>query len=158
MTSRRVLASASIAAAIGLTSFAIADATAIAAKGHAAATASVSLRKTSLGNILVDSKGRTLYLWVADKHGKSTCFGACASVWPPATVKGKPVAGKGITASKLTTVSRGGGVNELVYNGHPLYLYISDANTPGKTTGQGSASFGAPWYVVNAAGSAIDNS
>ena len=77
-------------------------------------------------------------------------------MWPPLTVTGKPTAGKGVIASKLTTVSRPGGVKQVVYNGHPLYLYQADT-APGDTTGQGSPSFGAPWYVLTASGNAIDD-
>src|SRR4051812_16737285 len=43
----------------------------------------VSTASTSLGRILVDSRGHTLYLFEKDKHGKSSCTGKCASFWPP---------------------------------------------------------------------------
>ncbi len=151
---RRVMASAMLVGALGLTTTAFLAGGASAARGHAAAAPTVSLRKTPLGTILVSSKGLTLYLWLKDKGGKSVCFGACATVWPPLTVSGKPTAGPGVSAAKLTTVARPGGVKQVVYNGHPLYLYQADT-APGSTTGQGSPSFGAPWYVLAASGNAI---
>ncbi|MEA2240923.1 MAG: hypothetical protein QOD24_479, partial [Solirubrobacteraceae bacterium] len=53
------------------------------ASAPAASSATVDLAKASLGPILIDSHGRTLYLWQADTGAKSTCTGACASAWPP---------------------------------------------------------------------------
>src|SRR5262249_29252747 len=68
--------------------------------------AKVSLASTSLGKILVNSGGRTLYLFEKDKNGKSACSGACAGYWPPLITTGKPVAGAGVKASLLGTTKR----------------------------------------------------
>lgn len=114
----------------------------------------VDLASNKLGKILVDSKGRALYLFVADKSTKSTCYGACAGAWPPLTTKGKPVAGSGVRASLLGTTKRTDGTTEVTYAGHPLYYYAGDTG-PGQTTGQGLPQFGAPWWVLGADGSAI---
>jgi predicted lipoprotein with Yx(FWY)xxD motif len=70
---------------------------------------SVKLATTKLGKVLVDARGRTLYLFEADKGPKSACGGACASVWPPLTSTGRPTAGPGVTASKLGTTKRSDG-------------------------------------------------
>ena len=78
----------------------------------------------SLGKILVDSKGRTVYLFQKDTGSMSTCSGACATNWPPVTTTGKPRAGTGVTASMLGTTTRSDGTKQVTYNGHPLYLYI----------------------------------
>jgi predicted lipoprotein with Yx(FWY)xxD motif len=118
--------------------------------------ASVDLAKSSLGNILVDGSGRTLYLFEADKGTKSACSGACASVWPPLTSAGRPSAGAGVAAAKLGTAKRGDGKLGVTYNGHPLYTFAGDSG-PGQATGQGSDDFGAEWYVLSAAGKAIDS-
>jgi predicted lipoprotein with Yx(FWY)xxD motif len=123
----------------------------------AAAAASVALRSTPLGQILVDGSGRTLYLFAADKAGMSTCYGDCASVWPPLLASGAPLAGAGLDQMLLTTTTRKDGSVELVYNGHPLYYFISDKQA-GETTGQAISSFGADWYVLSAAGNKVDNS
>ena len=117
---------------------------------------SVKLASTKLGKVLVDAQGRTLYLFEADKGAMSACGGACASVWPPLTITGKPTAGSGITASKLGTTKRSDGSTEVTYNGHPLYTYAGDSG-PGQTAGQGIDGFGAEWYVLSAAGNKIDN-
>jgi predicted lipoprotein with Yx(FWY)xxD motif len=129
------------------------SATTAAATTSAGAT--VKLRKTSLGKMLVGPTGRSLYLFLKDKKGKSTCYNACASAWPPLTTKGKPTAGKGVNASLLTTVKRKDGTTEVVYNHHPLYYYAGDSKA-GQVTGQGLTQFGAPWYVLNAKGKKID--
>jgi predicted lipoprotein with Yx(FWY)xxD motif len=117
--------------------------------------ASVALASSKLGKILVDGQGRTLYLWEADKGTASMCNGACASAWPPLTTEGQPVAGSGVSASKLGTTKRGDGTTEVTYNGHPLYTFSGDG-APGETTGQGSDAFGAEWDALSAAGTAIE--
>jgi predicted lipoprotein with Yx(FWY)xxD motif len=139
------LAFAGIAAAIGAT-FALAAST--------AGTGTVKLAKTPLGRILVDSKGITLYDFVADKGATSVCYGACAALWPPLLTKSKPVAGPGVRASLLGTTKRKDGKLEVTYGGHPLYYFVTDRK-PGQTTGQGVDQFGGPWWVLNAAGKEI---
>ena len=120
--------------------------------GHAA-TISVA-NEGNLGKILVDSKGRTLYLFQKDSGTTSTCTGACASAWPPLRSSGKPVVGAGLSASQVGTTARSDGKPQVTYNGHPLYLFQGDKN-PGDTTGQGSAAFGAPWYALSSSGNAV---
>jgi predicted lipoprotein with Yx(FWY)xxD motif len=118
--------------------------------------ASVKLASTPLGNVLVDAKGRTLYLFEADKGAMSQCAGACATAWPPLDTTGKPTAGAGVDAARLSTTERADGSIEVTYNGHPLYTYAGDT-APGQTSGQGVDGFGAKWYVLSAAGDKIDN-
>ena len=120
---------------------------------HAAAAATVSLHSSPYGKILVNSKGDTLYLWAKDKNDKSACSGGCLAVWPFVLISGKPTAGSGVNAKLLGTIKVKGG-NEVTYNKHPLYTYISDVK-PGIISGEGNKSFGAPWWVVSTAGDAI---
>jgi predicted lipoprotein with Yx(FWY)xxD motif len=123
---------------------------------HAAKAATIKLKKVGdLGKVLVNGQGQTLYLFEKDKHGKSACYGGCATGWPPAFTTGKPKAGKGVKASKLGTTRRKDGKRQVTYNGHPLYAYIGDSG-PGKATGEGSKAYGAEWYVVNAKGNKVD--
>jgi predicted lipoprotein with Yx(FWY)xxD motif len=117
---------------------------------------SVKLASTGLGKVLVDARGRTLYLFEADKGPMSKCDGACASIWPPLTATGRPTAGSGLAAAKLGTTKRSDGATEVTYNGHPLYTYAGD-QAPGQTAGQGLDDFGAEWYALSAAGDKIDN-
>jgi len=116
----------------------------------------VTAKSSSLGTFLVDSKGRTLYLWDADKGSMSTCNGACTSEWPPLTTKVAPKAGTGVKASLLGTSKRSDGTLEVTYAGHPLYYFAGDSSA-GQTTGQGNGSFGAPWWVVSPAGNALQH-
>jgi predicted lipoprotein with Yx(FWY)xxD motif len=129
-------------------------ATAATPKTTSGAPATVGVANSSLGSILVNSTGRTLYLFKADSGTMSACTGACATAWPPLLANGTPTAGTGLTASKLGTITRSGGNRQVTYNGHPLYLFIKDTK-PGQTTGQGVTAFGAAWFVVSPAGNQI---
>jgi predicted lipoprotein with Yx(FWY)xxD motif len=112
---------------------------------------------SSLGKILVDSQGRTVYLFKKDTGSMSTCSGACATEWPPVTSTSKPTAGTGATVSMLGTTKRSDGSTEVTYNGHPLYRYAGDTST-GDTNGQGLDFFGGKWYVISPSGGAVTTS
>src|SRR4051812_7728216 len=81
----------------------------------------VSLHRTALGKILVDSRGRTLYLFMKDARRKSRCGAACASAWPPAATNRRPRAGAGVRARRLGSIRRSDGTRQVAYFGHPLY-------------------------------------
>lgn len=125
------------------------------ANGSSASTASsagggATLHVTTdptLGRIIVDAKGRTLYDFPIDKGTMSVCYGACASLWPPLTTHGRPVAGAGVSAGLIGTSARHDGTTEVTYAGHPLYYYAPD-QTRGQITGQALDQFGAPWYAL----------
>jgi predicted lipoprotein with Yx(FWY)xxD motif len=121
--------------------------------GGAAKQAAVKLRNSRLGRILVDAQDRTLYLFLEDAGGKSSCYSPCTRVWPPALVSDPtPKAGSGLVARKLTTVARRNSKRrQLVYNGHPLYTTDADAQ-PGDTNGQGVFN---TWFAVSAAGKQV---
>jgi predicted lipoprotein with Yx(FWY)xxD motif len=123
-------------------------------KPASGSSATVSVANTGLGKILVDSQGRTLYLFVQDTGTKSTCSGGCATAWPPLRASGKPTAGGGAKASLIGTTPRSDGKPQVTYDGHPLYGYQGDSKA-GDTNGQGINAFGAPWYVVSPSGTAI---
>jgi predicted lipoprotein with Yx(FWY)xxD motif len=108
----------------------------------------------SLGRILVDSKGRTVYLFVADKGKASVCYGQCAVYWPPVLTRDSPQAGPGVAANLLGTTRRTDGTIEVTYGGHPLYYFVADKKV-GDTLGQGVDGFGGPWYVVGPSGQRI---
>jgi predicted lipoprotein with Yx(FWY)xxD motif len=117
-------------------------------------TATVGVSNASLGNILVDSKGRTLYLFNRDSGTMSECNGACAVNWPPLRAAGKPTIGSGAKASLVSTSTRSNGAQQLTYNGHPLYLFKNDSN-PGDTNGEGLTAFGGSWFAVSPAGNEV---
>jgi predicted lipoprotein with Yx(FWY)xxD motif len=116
--------------------------------------AAVSTAQTSLGRILVNSSGRTLYLFGKDRNGKSACASACAGFWPPLITKGKPHATKGAKASLLGTTKRADGRMQVTYNHHPLYTFVQDTKK-GQTNGEGLNKFGAKWYALSAAGAKV---
>jgi predicted lipoprotein with Yx(FWY)xxD motif len=128
--------------------------------GSATASAATSGRalavhSTSLGKILVDSKGRTLYAFGHDLKNKSRCSGPCASNWPPALTKAKhPRVGAGVSSAKLRVIKRTGGGRQLSYAGHPLYRFSLDGS-PGDMKGQGLNAFGGTWHVVSPAGKPV---
>jgi predicted lipoprotein with Yx(FWY)xxD motif len=131
------------------------QATAATPKTSSGAAATVGVASNdSLGKILVDSRGRTVYLFQKDTGSTSTCSGECAVDWPPVTAKGKPTAGDGVSASKLGTTKRSDGSEQVTYDSHPLYRYQGDQSA-GDANGQGLTAFGAAWYVVSPAGSRI---
>jgi predicted lipoprotein with Yx(FWY)xxD motif len=115
----------------------------------------VSTAKTKLGQIIVSSNGRTLYLFEKDRNGKSACSGQCAAFWPPLITNGRPRAIKGAQASLIGTTRRADGRMQVTYNHHPLYMFAKDKKA-GQTNGEGLNVFGAKWYVISPAGSKID--
>jgi predicted lipoprotein with Yx(FWY)xxD motif len=120
-----------------------------------AAATKVGIANSPLGRIIVDSKGSTLYLFEKDKGRASTCYGACANSWPPATTKGKLAAGDGVPARNLGTTERKDGNVEVTYDGHPLYYYAGDAKR-GDTKGEALDQFGAEWHVLPPSAKQID--
>ena len=95
--------------------------------------------KTSVGVVLVDDSGMTLYIYDKDEPGKSNCSGPCAIIWPP--VEAAPDA---VPSGKFTLVDRGGGTQQWAYDGMPLYGYLFDKQL-GDATGDGSDGV---WHVV----------
>lgn len=129
------------------------------ALGRSAGSSAQAVVKTAVNKklkttILVDAKGRTLYMWTADTGGKSNCtpeFLNCPKIWPPLITSGAPRAGKGVAAAKLSTFKRKDGKQQVVYNRHPLYTY-SDDRKPGDVKGQ---KFLGTWYVLSPKGTPI---
>jgi predicted lipoprotein with Yx(FWY)xxD motif len=124
------------------------------ASGGASSVATVSATSTSLGMILVDGSGRTLYLFEKDQPNQSACAGACAAAWPVDQSSGTPKAGSGVTASMLGTIKRSDNTAQVTYNKHPLYYFSGDSGA-GQQHGQGVDAFGAKWFVVGPAGGAV---
>lgn len=116
--------------------------------------ATVSLRKTNLGLILVNARGRTLYLFAKDRNARSSCYGSCARFWPPLLSRGRPTVGRGVRRSLLGTTRRTNGSLQVTYNKHPLYTYALDKRA-GETKGEGNSLFSAKWWAVSAEGTAV---
>jgi predicted lipoprotein with Yx(FWY)xxD motif len=155
----RITLLAALAALAALTIPALATGVAAASPSPSAASskaATVSVRTTKLGRVLVDAQGRTLYLFEKDKGDKSACAGACAAGWPPLMASGKLKAGHGVEGKLLGTTVRKAGT-QVTYAGHPLYAFAGDSR-PGQTNGEGSTAFGAAWYVLAPSGHRIAKS
>jgi LPXTG-motif cell wall-anchored protein len=107
----------------------------------------IATNNPSLGNILTDNQGKTLYLFLRDTPNMSSaCYDRCATSWPPLLItEGNPVAGEGVNGNLLGVLVRTDGSRQVMYNGMPLYYYASDTN-PGDTKGQG---VGKVWFVIN---------
>ena len=155
---RKVIVGSSIAAVALATGIGVAAAGSGGGNGPAAAAPAspVGVTTTNLGEFLVDSQGRALYLFEKDTGTTSTCYSACAAIWPPLTTTAPPQAATGVVAAKLGTTTRTGGQSEVTYDGHPLYYYAADTR-PGQTQGQDLNQFGGTWHLVAPAGTAIDH-
>jgi predicted lipoprotein with Yx(FWY)xxD motif len=113
-----------------------------------ASTVAVKVSSALGAEILVDSKGLTLYHYTAERKGTIKCTGACAKLWLPLVVSTKPTAGAGVAAAKLGMIKRPDGGQQVTYNGLALYRYASDKRA-GQTKGQG---LDARWFAVTPAG------
>jgi predicted lipoprotein with Yx(FWY)xxD motif len=115
----------------------------------------VALRKTTLGSVLVDARGRTLYVFEKDRKGQSACDTTCVKFWPPLASRAIPRAGKGVHKSMLGVSRRQDGRRQVTYAGHPLYTFVGD-KTPGQTSGEALTNFGAEWYALAASGHRVE--
>ena len=121
----------------------------------AARAATLASAPSGLGRILVDSRGRTLYLFEKDRRGMSACSGLCATYWPPLLANGKAIAGKGVKKSLLGSIRRSDGRRQVTYAGHALYRFFGDTRR-GQTNGEGLTDFGASWDALSPAGKKIE--
>ena len=150
--------------ALGIALGALAAATVLATTAEAKASllrapsgTLVNLRKTALGAVLVDARGRTLYLFEKDRNGVSACNTACLKYWPALTSRGTPRAGEGVRQSLLRLGRAHNGRRQVTYAGHPLYTFVGDKRA-GQTTGEGLSNFGADWYALAATGEKVEQS
>jgi predicted lipoprotein with Yx(FWY)xxD motif len=127
----------------------------VASAATDASRTTVKAHSSSLGKILVDANGRTLYLFDKDKRNKSACSGLCATYWPPLLTHGKPMARAGAKASLLGTTRRSDGSMQVTYAGHPLYRFALDTKA-GQTSGEGLDDFGAEWDAVSPSGKSVE--
>lgn len=127
------------------------EAPSVAPSEDAMTGAAIALAESSLGQILVDGEGRTLYGFTVDTEGVSACYDDCEQAWPPLVASGEVTAGAGIDASLITTVDRTDGTKQVKYGDWPLYYFASDS-AAGDTNGQGINDV---WFVVDAAGALI---
>lgn len=142
---KRILTLVTAAAIVSLLSAALATAS--------SRRAELKLRKTSVGTILVNSRGFTLYAFTKDSRNKDACqkIGGCLGAWPVVATSGKALAGPGIKSGSIGTITLKSGAKQVTYAGHPLYTYVGDSG-PGSTFYVNFFQFGGNWPAVNAAG------
>lgn len=104
----------------------------------------IGTSKTSLGPVLTDTHGMTLYTFDKDPSGKSVCNGKCAENWPPlaAAADAKPT-------GEFSIIMRDDGSKQWAYEGKPLYGWVKDTK-PGDVTGH---RFNNVWTAAMAEGS-----
>ena len=103
------------------------------------------LENETLGAMLVEASGRTLYLFTNDERNVSNCSGGCAGAWPPLVTVDDPAAGDGVDGGLLSTLTREDGSAQVTYNGRPVYYYAGDEK-PGDTNGH---EVGGVWFAVS---------
>jgi predicted lipoprotein with Yx(FWY)xxD motif len=127
-----------------------------AASGSAGGPVVSAKSVSGLGTVLVDSGGKTLYVFAPDKKSKVTCTGSCAAVWPPLKVEAgeEAEASGGVRAGLLGTDPDPEGGEVVTYAGWPLYAYVADTG-PGSASGQAVNLNGGYWYVITPAGKIV---
>jgi len=112
----------------------------------------MKVASSSAGQIVVDSKGMSLYFFTKDvkDSGTSACTGACLTAWPVFTTTSDKPAVEGVTGT-VGTIATPDGKKQVTLNGMPLYYYAKD-KAPGDVTGQGVQSV---WYLVSPSGEMI---
>lgn len=133
-----------------LTLAAVATADAMSSSG----TATVKVQSSRYGKILFDGHGRAIYLFARDRKSHSSCYGACATAWPPLLSKGAPKGLRGVDAKLLGTTKRKDGTSQVTYAKHPLYYFKNDVK-PGQITCQNVSEFGGLWLVVAPSGKPV---
>jgi predicted lipoprotein with Yx(FWY)xxD motif len=121
--------------------------------GASATRAKLLLRKTSVGTILVNSRGFTLYAFTRDTRNKDNCAGisGCLRLWPVVKTSGKAIAGPGVKSALIGTITLKSGTKQVTYAGDPLYTYVGDGS-PGQTYYVNVFQTGGYWPAVNGAG------
>ena len=110
---------------------------------------------TTLGPVLVDSRGFTVYLLTADTKGHSTCSAQCLQYWPlvPARAGTGTAPAQGISTALATTKATSG-ASMVTAGGWPLYTFVKDT-APGQVAGEGIKTFGGTWYAVSPSGTPV---
>lgn len=124
--------------------------TSFAPRADAASPVTVAVRGSAYGPILFDGRGYVLYAFTRDPRNRSTCFGACATAWPPYRNRGALRAGNGARTALIGRTRSG----QITYAGRPLYYYVGDRR-PGQILCQDVLEFGGRWLVVRGNGNLV---
>ena len=99
------------------------------------------------------ASGLPIYIFTADKLGRSTCYGQCVKEWPVVTTTNAPVAQKLARSGLLGTVKRTDGTTQVTYAGRPLYTWYGDK--PGQAFCHDVFEFGGDWLLERPNGSTV---
>ncbi|WP_104126791.1 hypothetical protein [Cryobacterium sp. Y57] len=112
---------------------------------EAAVKPALATADSSLGKIVVDTAGMTLYVFDKDvaNSGASTCEGECLVKWPAVVAESDTPTVDGVTG-KVGVITRTDGTKQVTLAGLPLYYWAGDS-AAGDTTGEG---VGGVWWVV----------
>lgn len=102
----------------------------------------------TLGSILTDADGNTLYYFATDVAGTNTCTGGCIANWPVYNAAGltEDLVGEGLDFSDFATITTNG-VAQTTYKGWPLYYYAPGGvrEAAGQVTGE---NVGGVWFAA----------
>lgn len=98
------------------------------------------MSNSTLGDIITDDKGNSLYFFSKDASGTSSaCTDGCVDIWPVFYVENLQV-GNGLALSDFDVITRNDGTMQTTYKDWPLYYFSpsSDGVTeePGETKGE----------------------
>jgi len=124
--------------------------TSFARRAEAASPVTVAVRGSAYGPILFDGRGYVLYAFTRDTRSRSTCFGACATAWPPYRDRRAIRAGTGARTGLIGRTRSG----QITYAGRPLYYYVGD-RSPGQIFCQNVDEFGGLWLVIRPNGKVV---
>ena len=145
------VAGAALLAACGQAAGGTTRSAAPASNGASSSPDGVHVGHTSIGDVLVNADGRTLYGFTNDKNGTSSCAGACAQMWPPLEVNAGWKAPQGSAAKLHTAMRADDGRLQLVAGKWPLYVFSGDS-AAGDVNGEGLLG---KWFAVQADGTLL---
>lgn len=148
-----------VAAGCGGMSSSSAPKSGVAGAQHSTSSVAVKTSKLKgLGVVLVNNKGRTLYVFMKDKHRRVTCTAAqqCTTFWPPLKWKGsgRPKAGGAAKGGLLGLDKNPTGGKVVTYNHWPLYTFTGDS-AAGQAKGWNQTLNGGKWFVISAKGAVV---
>lgn len=112
---------------------------------EAAAPVELMATETSLGEVVVDGEGLTVYMFDKDTQGADTsaCAGPCVDSWPAVTTENEAPSVEGVTG-EVGTITAADGSKQVTLNGWPLYYFVGD-EAAGDVNGQG---VNGVWWVL----------
>lgn len=106
-------------------------------------TYGIMAKTTTLGTVLTNQQGKTLYFFSSDVSGNSACTGNCLTNWPVFNVDLTSI-DPTLTATDFGSITRADGTKQTTFKGWPLYTYSGDA-TAGDVKGE---NVGSKWFVA----------